>query len=152
MEDVMEDIAAAAGIWTKGEAIDSSAVVPNSSIAYEGEGQGPANYRIDISPSLGRRNAEPPIEKAFSRGDCNQDGNLDLTDPINIFNVLFLGEARPLCEDSCDLNDDGELDISDPIYELQALFQGGSPPKPPTSCNPDPSSDGLSCEFFAGCQ
>jgi len=149
---VMEDIAAAAGIWAKGDAIDSSLVVPNSSFAYEGEGQGPASYRIDVSPSLGRRNAEPPTEKAFSRGDCNQDGSLDLSDPINIVDVLFLGEARPLCEDSCDLNDDGGLDISDPIYELQALFQGGSPPRPPIFCNPDPTSDGLSCEFFAGCQ
>src|SRR5262245_45738146 len=75
--------------------------------------------------------ALPAADSIFRRGDVNQDGQLDLSDPVKVFNVLFLGDPSPGCDDALDLNDDGALDISDGIYGLAFLFTDGSQPRDP---------------------
>jgi hypothetical protein len=148
---VLEPAAVEAGIWTAGDSIDVSSLPVNSSIAYDGTGDVSASYRIDTTPSLGQPNKELPPARDFVRSDCNQDGNVDLSDPITIFGFLFNGATVPPCQDACDSNDDGALDISDAIYTLGFLFLAGSPPKPPFSCGADATQDDLSCESFLGC-
>lgn len=86
----------------------------------------------------------------FDRGDCNNDGNFDLADAIQILGYLF-PSAMPVvlaCEDSCDGNDDGSLDVSDTITLLLQLFPAGPPPGLPApfgACGVDPTSDTLAC-------
>jgi hypothetical protein len=89
----------------------------------------------------------------FLRGDVDQNGRLDITDPIRIFGALFAGGQEPGCAEAADANDSGKVDISDGIYLLSFLFQGGPPPKAPfPDCGLDPLDTGtLSCASYAGC-
>ncbi len=84
-----------------------------------------------------------PVQPKFRRADFNQDGTVDLTDPISTLNYLFLGGDDPLCPDSADSDDDGRLEVTDPIFSLNYQFQGGPvPPSPgPTDCGPDPTAE-----------
>ena len=87
-------------------------------------------------------------EPQFRRGDCNQDAQFNVADPVSTLSTLFAGGDPFACDDACDVNDDGNLDISDPISSLAALFQGGSPPAPPgpgPDCGSDPTADTLEC-------
>jgi hypothetical protein len=51
----------------------------------------------------------------FLRGDPNDDGVVDISDPIFLLQYLFQGGPASSCEKSGDSNDDGALDISDAI-------------------------------------
>jgi len=78
-------------------------------------------------------------------GDENEDGKLDISDPVALLNHLFLGTNPTLpCGDGStahpsnvmllDLNGDGRIDISDPVFGLNFLFAGGPNPVPGTAC------------------
>ena len=66
-------------------------------------------------------------------GDQNQDGENDLTDQINLLEILFLGQGRFPCDTAMahlillDSNGDGDVDLSDAIYNLRFLLLGGRP-------------------------
>ncbi|MBI4606237.1 MAG: hypothetical protein HY721_30080 [Planctomycetes bacterium] len=87
-----------------------------------------------------------PLEAAsFIRGDANQDGKVDISDPKFTLNFLFLGGSGPPCPGAADANDDEIVDISDPIATLELLFLGSrSLPPPFPSAGPDPTR-GLGC-------
>jgi hypothetical protein len=72
------------------------------------------------------------------RGDCNQDGALDISDPVCLLGFLFLASPASLpCGDGAstnpanrellDWNDDAVLDLSDAVGTLTWLFLGGPP-------------------------
>jgi len=84
---------------------------------------------------------------AFLRGDANQDGRVEISDPVQILAYLFLGVAAPPCLDAADADDSGRLDITDPIVILGFLFRGSSEPAAPGpfDAGPDPTPDPLSC-------
>jgi len=82
-------------------------------------------------------------------GDCNQDANLDIGDPVCLFRFLFFGTPRELpCGDGTtrdpanslmfDCNGDGGTDLADGVCILNFLFQGSSPPAIGQSCQPLP--------------
>ncbi len=98
------------------------------------------------------KNGKPDVceFRGFRRGDVNSDGTFDLTDPIGVFNYLFLGGEAPSCLDTADATDDGEVDISDGIGMLNRLFLGADPLLPPGSdtCGVDPTVDkNLECLY-----
>jgi hypothetical protein len=96
--------------------------------------------------------AECPEPVPFQRGDSNDDGKKDITDPIFTLAYLFLGGPRPPCLKSADVNDDGKLDITDAIYLLSHLFLGGPRPHDPfAACGLDSTADSLNCGAFAHC-
>lgn len=90
---------------------------------------------------------------SFLRGDCNQDGILDLADVIRAISYLFSGDPVFIgCEDACDTNNDGVLDISDVIFPIDYLFQNGAPPTEPfAACGQDPTADRLGCYISSAC-
>lgn len=92
-----------------------------------------------------------PVTQDFRRGDCNDDGTLNLADVVCALDYLF--QAAPsTCDDAHDMNDDGMLDISDPVTQLGNLFGGGPPlPQPFPGCGADPTADTLGCGVFASC-
>ncbi len=90
----------------------------------------------------------------FRRGDCNQDGDFDISDVIETLSFLFIDGEYPQCENSCDVNDDEALDISDPISGLSILFLGQGRNPFTQCCYRDGfSTNGskLSCEIYSGC-
>jgi hypothetical protein len=95
-------------------------------------------------------------------GDENQDGELNLSDPISVLNHLFAGTNPTLpCGDGTvgdpanqallDLNGDDSINLSDPIYGLNFLFSGSASPVnctdvscpciPIVGCPDDPSGN-----------
>ncbi len=93
-------------------------------------------------------------EEGFRRGDCNNDGTMDISDSLFSLNYLFVeGSDTPTCDDACDVNDDGGMDISDGLYGLNALFVRGAPPPPPpvSRCGEDPTEDPLDCAEYDWC-
>jgi len=102
----------------------------------------------------------PDARALFHRGDPNSSGDVDVSDAVNIFGFLFLGDPQSLsCRESADANNDGANDVSDGIYLLSWLFTGGpEPPAPgPTDaeCGVDPDPAGspgdLGCESYPAC-
>lgn len=89
----------------------------------------------------------------FRRGDCNDDGGIDISDAVRGLVWLFGGAEAPGCVDACDSNDDGSVDVSDAVYTLSFLFSGsgGSPPPPFPRCGVDPSEDELACAMHETC-
>ncbi|MGH9362173.1 MAG: hypothetical protein ACRD2T_09665, partial [Thermoanaerobaculia bacterium] len=95
------------------------------------------NARINIVPD----------GTPFVRGDANDDGAVDISDPSLLLSHLFLAGEEPRCADAADADDDGRVDISDPIFTLQWLFTGGrAPPAPgPDIAGHDPTEDLAIC-------
>ena len=82
----------------------------------------------------------------FMRGDCNDDGAVDVADPIALLAALFGGGSFPPCLSSCDGNDDGGVNVADAVAILTALFvPGGALVTPPATCGQDPTPDSLNC-------
>lgn len=102
------------------------------------------------NPQLTPENSS--CEAQFTRGKCNDDSEVDLSDAVFLLLWLFQEGSAPLCADACDFNDDGTLDLSDPIAELGFLFHDATvPPLPFGDCGGDPTEDLLRCEVFSNC-
>ena len=70
-------------------------------------------------------------EIEYIRGDCNQDGVIDVGDAVFLLNALFEKGDAPRCADACEMNLDGTVDLADVMGALQFLFAGGPPPSAP---------------------
>ena len=82
---------------------------------------------------------------SFQRGDANNDGDLNISDPSSILNFLFgLSPVAPPCDAAADASGDDLIDISDAIALFEYLFNGGAQPPPPFGCGVDPTTT-LSC-------
>ena len=90
----------------------------------------------------------------FVRGDANANGQIDLTDAINLLNYLFLGTPAPSCLEAADADNNAQLLINDAILILGWLFTGGVAPEEPSpttsnypasDCGPDPEGGNLGC-------
>jgi len=90
----------------------------------------------------------------FKRGDANEDGQVNVSDPVYLLSWLFQGGQAPPCVDAADANDDGSVNMSDGVYLNSWLFSTGpQPPQPgPSTCGEDPTIDSLSCDSYTPCQ
>lgn len=100
--------------------------------------------------------SDPPSDTEFVRGDCSDDGSIDLADVIFLLGILFPlagPPSAPACTDACDTNDDATIDLSDAIALLGSLFGSVTNPLPPPNvCGPDPSArDPLHCDGALSC-
>jgi len=89
---------------------------------------------------------------AFSRGDANQNGAIEIGDAISALGVLFASDETS-CLAALDANGDRKLDIADPISLLDYLFAGGAAPPPPfgpAACGP--LRGDLSCDAHRSCE
>jgi hypothetical protein len=96
----------------------------------------------------------PDVGPVFLRGDADQSGRLNITDPIRVLNSMFKNpdELVRSCPDAAETNDNGVLDISDPVYLLNFLMAGGPAPRPPfPACGLDPTEDALGCSGSPAC-
>ncbi len=91
----------------------------------------------------------PPGVGPFLRGDSNNDGVHNISDPQYTLNFLFLGGPAPPCAATADANTDGVVNISDPQFSLNFLFLGGPPPEEPSvrcGTSEEPGDVALGCE------
>jgi hypothetical protein len=143
--------------WVSGRArpagASEQALIPGgaTSVVVEGAGdEEPESVIVAFKNAAGyfSEPIEGPCERrtpAFIRGDCDQNGVVNLTDAIIFLNHIFMLGRRPFCDDACDVNDSGVLDVSDAVSILFFLFLGGSPPPAPGAvmCGIDPTPDFL---------
>ncbi len=88
----------------------------------------------------------------FLRGDCNDDGSVDISDGIFNLNALFVqGSEQSNCLEACNANNDDSNDISDAIFLFNFLFVDGEPIEPPyPGCGEDPQpDDSIGCDRTA---
>jgi hypothetical protein len=89
---------------------------------------------------------EPPAGSQRP-GDCNQDAEIDISDPVCLLFQLFLAATEPLpCGDGTleatgnlsllDVDQNGAVDLTDPTHLLNFLFLGGPPPDAGAGCVP----------------
>lgn len=88
----------------------------------------------------------------FLRGDCNDDGIVNIADGVWIINELFLSGPSSPCAAACDANDDDMIDQSDAVYIWNYRFLDGPAPQGGLECQTsddagdvDLGCDGGSC-------
>ena len=67
----------------------------------------------------------------FLRGDPNDDGKVNIADPIWIINELFRSGPETACQIAADANADGGVDLADATYIISYQFLGGDAPSAP---------------------
>ena len=125
------------------------ATLTDNETSYVDEGVEPGDHTYTVQAEYegesGGESCDVTVESLapeFVRGDINDDGSVDIADPISLLGHLFGGEDAPTCPDTADANDDGQLDIADAIYILSYLFADAAPPPAPfDQCGPDPTED-----------
>jgi hypothetical protein len=86
--------------------------------------------------------AAPPT-RFVAVGDSNDDGRMDIADPIWILNALFRAGPTTSCEAASDANSDGMVDSSDAIYIINYLWLSGPAPAGAGGCvEIDPNDPG----------
>ena len=92
---------------------------------------------------------------SFRRGDCNDDGTVNLSDAACALDWLFAGAREPGCVAALNTNGDADVNIADPVALLNFLFGGGpiiTDPFP--DCGPGmlPADEQLGCAIPPNCQ
>ncbi|MCZ6795723.1 MAG: hypothetical protein O7J95_19120, partial [Planctomycetota bacterium] len=103
--------------------------------------EGPALSEIVV---IGQGAGEP--RGRFLRGDADCSGDVNLADPVQTLNSLFLGAGPLCCEAAADADASRRVNVSDVVFSLNFLFRGGRTlPAPFPSCRAG-TQDGLSCD------
>ncbi|MEM7165742.1 MAG: lytic polysaccharide monooxygenase auxiliary activity family 9 protein [Planctomycetota bacterium] len=92
----------------------------------------------------------PTGTATFVRGDSNEDGSWDISDPIQTLQMLF-GMGSTNCDAALDANDDDAVNLADAVYQLAALFNSGAWFPAPINCGSDPTPGTLDCIAFSSC-
>ncbi|HZN58341.1 MAG TPA: metallophosphoesterase [Planctomycetota bacterium] len=91
------------------------------------------------------RKGSPSPELRFIRGDVNEDGQLNLTDPVAVLAYLFTG-GPPQCIAASDVDASGVIQVTDAIQQLNFLFLGGPAPAAPfPECGSLPGAEDAGC-------
>ena len=72
------------------------------------------------------------LGQPITRGDVNQDGQLDLSDLVGVLRTLY-GSSPVPCVGAADANVDGQVDLSDAIELSRGVVMGSSRLLPATS-------------------
>ncbi len=132
LTEIGDELASASGDVPHGDGI--------AQFTIAGDGQTVINTVLILaSPGVG----------PFLRGDCNQDGTVDISDGIQGLGVLFLGTESKGCDAACDVNASGVFDIADATYTFNFLFLGG--PQPPSPAYPAAEYSQAATDAAVGC-
>ncbi|MGE3165764.1 MAG: hypothetical protein AB7O52_12710 [Planctomycetota bacterium] len=139
-----------------GTATGTTVALPLPSVVYTLCVVATDDCGIVLAPVCCTVECEVTVGVQFIRGDCNDDGNYNIADPVSLLGFLFPAGPAPVlpCSDACDCNDDGMLNIADAICLLSGLFGAVTvPPAPPhPGCGEDPTTgDALDCLSYTHC-
>ena len=143
-------------ILREGEVIAS---LQANETSYVDPGVAPGTYTYEVIATYGDEegggSCEATVgtaEARFVRGDLNDDGTVNIADPIALLGYLFGTDEVPACQDAADGNDDGDINIADAIAILGHLFGGtGELPAPFPDCGADGAADALPPCVFSNC-
>ncbi len=109
-----------------------------------GQGTGEV-YKIVAADDTEPMTICPTVDDEFTRGDCNNDGELDISDGVFNLIVLFFSDRPPECAEACNANNDAQNDVSDALFVFNYLFVGGAELEAPfPTCGSD-AGDSLGC-------
>lgn len=63
-----------------------------------------------------------------ARGDANNDGNLNVGDPVFVITHVFREGPAPITFESGDANLDFQINAGDAVFMINFVFKGGPPP------------------------
>ncbi|MEE2857374.1 MAG: hypothetical protein VX949_08290, partial [Planctomycetota bacterium] len=128
------EVSVSGGVATQvGEGISLAAIDDPGGILFDGE-------NFVITGNSDGTVYEVQATGNFTRGDPNEDGVVDIGDPIYELGYLFVNGPAPECIARLDANDDNLVDIADTIFLLTFLFNNGpQPPEPFDVAGPDPT-------------
>jgi len=128
------EVSVSGGVATQvGEGITLAAIDDPGGILFDGE-------NFIITGNSDGTVYEVQVTGNFTRGDPNEDGVVDIGDPIYELSYLFVNGPAPECFARLDANDDNLVDIADTIFLLTFLFNNGpQPPEPFDVAGPDPT-------------
>lgn len=69
-------------------------------------------------------------------GDANNDGTVNVGDPVFIINYVFKGGDKPPCLLEADANGDCVVNVGDAVYLINYVFKGGEAPICNCACCP----------------
>lgn len=72
--------------------------------------------------------SNPATVTLAARGDANNDGDLNIGDPVYLINFIFKGGPAPDPEGVGDANCDATTNIGDAVYMINFIFKGGPAP------------------------
>jgi hypothetical protein len=101
--------------------------VPESSQGTDFNGDGDADDNVLHLVDLSRFDGFA----RFLRGDCNANGEVDISDGIFALNFLFRADEPADCLAACNANSDEANDISDAVFLFNFLFADGTPLRAP---------------------
>lgn len=104
----------------------------------------PGDDSYYVTPETNRQAVVITSEIMLRRGDCNDDGRVDISDAICTLNWLFLGGAAPGCVAAVNANGDESTDLSDAVYVLNCLFLEPTCPVP--VCDLWTADEAFECE------
>ena len=120
----------------------NSGLLPTDGNGEDGTGFRGEENEIDLEFGLRNLNFEPPEPPepqgiSLRPGDANNDGGVNISDPVAALNALFGGAPLPACyltdgtlNDAglqvLDWNGDGAHNIADPVSSLNNQFGGGA--------------------------
>jgi hypothetical protein len=64
----------------------------------------------------------------YACGDCNDDGEITVSDAVYLINYLFKDGTPPEPIQSGDVNCDDDVNVTDVVYLINYLFKNGPPP------------------------
>ena len=122
-----------------------------------------SGFSEDVILVGGAVNFIPILQNPFIRGDCNDTGNVDITDGIFLLSQLFEVPVSMIpCDNACNANGQIEagsvfLGVADAIYLFDYLFlDGPEPPAPFPDCGPSElpfeEAPPENCEVFESCE
>ncbi len=62
------------------------------------------------------------------RGDADNNGTINVGDPVYLITHIFKGGPAPVCLEAGDANLDFTLNVGDAVYLVDYIFRGGPPP------------------------
>ena len=93
------------------------------------------------------------LSPVFLRGDCNDDGAVDISDAVCTLDWLFGGPAAVGCAAALNADGDAGVNITDAVSLLNFLFVGGAAPVAPYPvCGPGVLPAEVSCANSPDCQ
>ena len=114
-----------------------------------------AVYQFNFTASSGEGGGGGLTSASFRRGDCTDDGEVNVADAVCMLNWLFAGAGMPGCVAALNTNGDAVVNIADPVSLLDFLFAAGPAPAAPfPDCGPGtlPADAELGCANPPNCQ